>query len=320
MANRQIKRCIILLKLESTYGVDPTPTGAANALLISNQTVTPLNAQNVPREIVRGFFGASEELVGTGFKEVAFDLEIQSSGAAGTAPACGAALRASAFAEAVTASTRVEYTPITNSLESATIYYYDDGVLHKLLGARGNVEVMMGVGERPVFRFSFIGLDGGDTAVSNPTGTFTAWKAPAVINDANTGDLTFGGTYSAGAISGGTAYPSRGLSINMGNVANFTPLVGGETIDMSDRAASGHVDLDLTAAQEVSFMAEVKANTLTSMSMLHGLTAGYKTLIYAPGVQKINPTKQEVNGKRLCGYDLRVTPVAGNDELRIVFL
>lgn len=318
MANRLIRKTAILLKIETVYGTDSVPTGADNAMLVSNLNINPLNAQNVDRDLVRTYLGSSEQLVGTGYVEMSFDVEMQGSGTLGTAPAWGAALRACGFAEAITAAARVEYTPVTDSLESATIYWYDDGVLHKGLGGRGSVEIAAGVGERPVFKFKYILLDGGISAAANPALTLTAWKQPKVVTDANTGDLTFGGTYAAGAITGGTTWPSRGLSLNVANAVNFTPLLGGETIDLTQRDITGAVQLDLTAAQEVTFMAAVKANTLDTLSLLHGTTAGYKVLIHAPSFQMINPSKQEVNGKRLIGYDIRCVPVSGNDELRIV--
>lgn len=318
MANRLIRKTAILLKIETVYGTDPVPTGAANAMLVSNLSINPLNAQNVDRDLVRTYLGASEQLVGTGYVEMSFDVEMQGSGTLGTAPAWGAALRACGFAEAITAAARVEYTPVTDSLESATIYWYDDGVLHKGLGGRGSVEIAAGVGERPVFKFKYILLDGGISAAANPALTLSAWKQPKVVNDANTGDLTFGGTYATGAITGGTAWPSRGLNLSVANAVNFTPLLGGETIDLTQREITGSMQLDLTAAQEVTFMAAVKANTLDTLSLLHGTAAGYKVLIHASSFQMMNPSKQEVNGKRLIGYDIRCVPATGNDELRIV--
>jgi len=318
MANRLIRKTAILLKNETVYGTDPVPTGAANAMLVSNLSINPLNAQNVDRDLVRNYFGASEQLVGTGYVEMGFDVEIQASGTLGTPPAWGAALRACGFAEAITAATRVDYTLVTDSLESTAIYWYDDGVLHKGLGGHGSVEIAAGVGERPVFKFKYLLLDGGISAVANPALTLSAWKQPKVVSDANTGDLNFGGTYAAGAITGGTAWPSRGLNLNVSNAVNFTPLLGGETIDITQREITGSMQLDLTAAQEVAFMAAVKANTLDSFSLLHGTAAGSKVLIHAPSFQMINPSKQEVNGKRLIGYDIRCVPVTGNDELRIV--
>lgn len=317
---RYARNAAILAKIETTYGTDPVPTGAANAMLISNLSVNPLNANNVSRDLIATYFGGSEQLVGTAFLEASFDIELAGSGAAGTAPAWGALLRACGFAEAITASTRVDYTPITSAIESATIYYHDDGVLHKLLGARGTFDIKMGVGERPVLSFKFQGLDGGISAVANPALTLTAFKTPLVVTDANTGDVTIGCTYSAGVLTGGTAYTSRGLQVSMGNAVTFTPLLGGETIDLTNREATGHIDLDLTAANEVTFMASVKANTKQGIGIVHGTTAGYKVLVHAPAAQLINPSKQDVSGRRLIGYDLRLVPSAGNDELRIVAL
>lgn len=317
---RYIRNSAILAKIETVYKTDPTPTGAANAILVSNLSINPLNAQNVSRDLIRGYMGGSEQLVGNAFIEVSFDVEIAGSGAAGTAPAYGALLRAAGMAEAVSAGVRVDYTPVSASFESVTIYYHDDGVLHKLLGARGTFSLGMGSGNRPVMKYKFLGIDGGISAVANPSLTLTAWKAPGVITDPNTGDVTIGCTYSAGALVSGTVYPSQGLQLDLGNTVNHVPLLGGESIDIANRDSSGSVSMDLTAAQEVTFMASVKANTVQGIGMLHGTTAGYKVLVFAPAMQMINPKKEEFNGRRIIGYDLRLTPSAGNDELRIVVL
>lgn len=318
---RQVRDTAILAKIETTYATDSIPTGGSNAILISNQSVNPFNASNQDRAIVRPYMGGSEQVPGTAYKEVSFDVELVGGGAAGTAPAWGPLLRACGFAETVTASTRVDYLPITNSQESVTIYYYDSGVLHKLLGARGALKIDAKVGSLPKFGFTFIGLDGGDTAAANPSVTLTNFKTPEVVKDANSGDLTFGATHSssgAPALTAGTVYPSQGIEIDMGISNPFTPLLGGETVDITDRQATGKISLDLTAAQEVTFMSSVKGVTLQSLGLQHGLVAGNKVLLFMPNVQLINPTKNEVNGKRLIGYDLRINPSAGNDELRIV--
>lgn len=42
---------ILLAKIESSYGVDPTPTGAENAILASNVVLTPMAGRDVPREV-----------------------------------------------------------------------------------------------------------------------------------------------------------------------------------------------------------------------------------------------------------------------------
>lgn len=318
--SRYIRNTAILAKIETVAGTDAVPTGAANAILVSNMSINPLVSRNVDRDLLRPYFGTSEQLVGPAYVECTFDVEIQGSGAAGTAPAWGALLRACAFAETITAGSRVEYLPVSQSIESASIYYYDDGVLHKLLMARGDVAIKLNPEAKPVFSFKFWGLDGAISAAALPSLTLTGWKTPTIPTDANTDDLLLGCTYSAGALSSGTAYPSRGVELAVGNQLEFLELIGAESIDITDRSVNGKVSLDLTAAQEVSFMADVKANTLTSMGIVHGTAAGYKVLLHMPAVQRVNPRKDALGKRRLIGYDLRALPSSGNDELRIVAL
>lgn len=317
---RYIRNSAILAKIESTVGSDATPTGAANAILVKNMSINPLNAQNVSRDLMRGYMGGSEQLIGSSYIDCSFDVELAGSGAAGTAPAWGALLRGCGMAEVISAGLRVDYTPISASFESLTIYYHDDGVLHKMLGTRGSVSLDMLSGNSSTMKFKFLGIDGGVIASANPSLTLTNWKQPLVITDPNSSDVTLGCTYSAGALVGGTAYPSQGLSLDIGNSVSHIPLLGGQSIEITQRDASGSVSLDVTAAQEVALMASVKANTVQGIGLLHGTASGYKILVHAPAVQMINPKKNDVSGRRMIGYDLRLTPLSGNDELRIVAL
>lgn len=314
---RYIRNTAILAKIETTEGTDATPSGAANALLISNLSVNPLNAGNVDRSLVRNYFGASEQLVGTAYLTADFEVELAGSGTAATAPPWGELLRACGWAESGLV-TYAAYTPDTPANQkSASIYYYDDGVLHKLIGCKGTFEIDMSIGARPVLKFKFIGKDGGISAASVPSTTLTAWKQPLVITDPNTADLKFGGTYATGAVTGGTSYTSRGLTLNVGNNVQYTALLGGDYVDVTDRSVTGKIELSLTAAQEVTFMGNVKANTLQSISLEHGTTAGAIVGVFLTSAQLINPVKADINGRRLCGYDLRSLPSAGNDDLII---
>jgi len=318
---RYIRNTAILAKIETTYGTDAAPTGAANAILVSNCTLNPLAATNVKRDLIRPYFGGSEELVGPAYVEATFDVEFQNGGAAGVAPAWGPLMRAGGFAEGLlTAPARVEYTPVSSGFESVTIYYYLDGVLRKLLGARGDFSYKLGIGNRPVMSFKFLGLDGGIAAATPGALTLTGFKAPKIVTDANSGDILLGCTYSIGALSGGTAYPSKGLDLSMGNAVNHIPLLGGESVDITNRDVTGKLALDLSAANDVAFMATVKANTLQTLGWSHGSGAGYQMMIFAPAVQIINPKYEDTNGRAMNAYDLRLTPSAGNDELRIIAL
>lgn len=327
---RYIRNTAILAKIETTYGADAVPIGGSNALLVSNMSIQPLNTNNINRDLIRPYFGASEQIIGSASVQVSFDVEFQSSGSmvTPTIPAWEPLLQGCGFLAGVgTAGQRVEFglEPAYGSIKGLTIYYHDDGVLHKLLGCRGTVSMKLGIGERPVFSFNFTGLDGGVTSATNPSVTLTAFKTPLAITDSSTGAVVLGGTYATGAITGGTEYITSGLELDLGNTVSFMDLLGtatetGQTVEITQREAVGKIAFDLTAANEVTFMTDVKAMTTQSIGLVHGTTAGFKMLVHCPSVQLVNPRKEEKDGRRLIGFDLRVLPTAGNDEIKIVAL
>ena len=321
MPNRLIRNTAILLKVEGTYAVDSVPTGGANAMLVSNLLINPMNSQNVDRDLIRPYLGGSDLLPGTRYVEMGFDIEMAGAGTVAVAPAWAPALMACGFAEVLTATVRADYLPVSTANASATLYWYDDGVFHKATGCRGTATIKLKVGERPVLSFKFTGLYSTPTAAGSPAVTLTGFRTPQVVTDVNTQDVTFGGTHAlatAPLIATGTLYPSQGIELDIGNAVSFNALLGGETVDLTQRNVSGKVTLDLTAAQEVALIASAEAGTLQTVGISHGTVANNKVLLWMPAVQLINPAKAEVNGKRLVSFDLRALPVAGNDELRIV--
>ena len=317
---RKTRLTAILAKIETVYGTDSVPTGAADALLVSNPTHS-YTYNNAARDNIKAFLGNDEELVGTRFVTCGFDVELSGSGTAGTAPAWGKLLRACAMAETISAGNRVEYNPISTAFESLTIYYHRDGVLHKALGCMGTAEFKLEEGAIPKISFSFTGVDGGPTAVANPTQVLTAWRTPLVVTTANSASVKLGATYAAGALSGGTDFCSRGLMLDLGNEVQYSSMLGPCTgVDIPNRASTGSMQLDLDAAAEVAAYTAISANTLTSVGLMHGTVAGARVLVFAPAVQRINPTQQDFQGRIQIGMDLRVLPLTGNDELRIVSL
>lgn len=319
--SRSVRNTAILAKIETTEGVDALPTGAANALLISNQKINPLVAQNAERNVVRPYMGNSETLVGTRNKTLDFDVEMVGSGTAGVPPAWGPLLRGCGFAEIIVASVRVDYVPVSQGHESLTFHYFDDGTLHKLVGARGTAKISMAVGEIPKISFSFTGLDGGDVTAALPTVDFQSWRIPQTVINQNTDDLLFGCAHvatGAPALTGGTSYASDGLNIDLGISANFNALIGYESVDITNRKVAGDTKLELSAAQEIALLADVKQTALTSLGMVHGTVPGDKVLIFMPSVQRYEPTKEEKNNKRMVGMKLNINPKAGNDEIRLV--
>lgn len=318
---RYSENTVILAKIETTVGTDAAPAGATDALLTTQPQITPLDATMVDRDLMRPTFGGSEELLTVANVKCNYKVEMSGGGTAGTAPPLGKLLIACACAEAtLTTPARVEYTPVSTSLKTLSQYWYDDGVLHKLLGSMGNCKINAKVGDIPRFEFDFIGVDGSATATANPAATTTMWKPPPVMNKASTVDISLGGTYAAGVITGGTAYVSQGLEMDFGNKVAFLALLSSERVEITGRKSVGKMTLELTAAQEVAMLATVKAGTTQSLALTIGTVAGNKVLLYFPAVQLLNPQKVSQDDVRLVSFDLRMVPVAGNDEFRIVFL
>lgn len=98
------RRRTILAKLETTYGTDSVPTGAANAILVRNLEMMPMDQDLAGRDLVRPYLGSSEQIPAAIRAMVNFEIEIAGSGTAGTAPAWGPLMRGCAFAESVLAT------------------------------------------------------------------------------------------------------------------------------------------------------------------------------------------------------------------------
>jgi len=315
---RKFKKTVILAKVEDVVGTDAAPA-AQDALLVSDATFN-VEYHNVDRNIIRPTMGHGGTLVGTRNLKIEFTCEISTSGSAGVAPPWGKLLLACAFAETTTAGSMVEYTPVSDGLKTITIKYSADGVIHTALSCMGTVTFNEPEGDRPTLQFSFIGVDGGSVAASTPPNDLTAWQIPEVVNNFNSGKLTFGGDYDSGAITGGTTYCSRGITLNMSNDAKYLAMLGCSGVDITDRAPAGSFEVELDGAQEVAMRADINTNTPTTLSLLHGSGPGKQVLLHIARAMRLNPKYSDYEGTLLLACDFNAEPVNGNDEVRIVCL
>ena len=67
---------VILAAIESTYGSDASPTGSANAILVRNPDLTPLNAQTTQRNTVRPTLGRELQIHYGVHVQLQFEVEI----------------------------------------------------------------------------------------------------------------------------------------------------------------------------------------------------------------------------------------------------
>lgn len=319
---RLIKKTIVLAKVEVTSGLDAAPTGAANAVKAFDMSITPLEMSSTQINAMAGWFGASQSFAGASFSKCSFSVLLSGAGLDATAPVWGSLLLGCGNAETtgLVAPARVEYLPVTDLLKTLTIYWYDDGLLHKLVGAFGTVKLSAKSGDVPKLTFEFTGLESTPTVAANVAAVLTAWKDPVAIKKANVTDIQLGCAYAAGALAGGTPYNSSGLELDWGNQVAFSPLLTTETVVLQDRKIKGSMSLELTAAQEATMIGNIKNRTVQSLGFVIGTASGNKIMLHAPALILKAHKKEEFNGQRMVGLDFELDPVAGNDELRLISL
>ena len=69
------QNAMLLAKREATYGVDPLPTSAANAVQVRNMSINPLEGQAVDLNYMRGYYGGSKSLRASNYVTIQFDVD-----------------------------------------------------------------------------------------------------------------------------------------------------------------------------------------------------------------------------------------------------
>lgn len=317
---RRIMNTVLSAQMEATYGSPPGSWAGTDAILLTGTPKITFPREGQSRDLVRGYFGGSEELVGVRRAEVSFSIELAGSGTAGTVPQWGKLMRGCACAEAITAVTRVEYTPNSTTLESVSLRWENDGVRYVIRGAMGTAKLNLMAYERPTIDFEFKGFDVAAAVAANVVPVFTAWKRPEVISDNNSAGFKLGCTYSAGALSGGAALISRGMTFDIGNTVQHMQLVGGEQIDITGRETTGTGIVELDTTNEVQWRTDMNANVLANVGFSHGTTAGNKVVVFGNNAQRLNNQISDYQGRALTSFDMRFLPTSGNDDFRICLL
>lgn len=153
-------KTVVFAKIESGYGTDAfNGTPAAETVIVTSEPKFELQGKTISSEMVKPFFGKEAgKNIGEGLK-LSFSTELKSSGIAGTAPRIGSLLQACNFTESVEAA-KVTYKPNSKMADSTsvTLYFYIDGILHKVTGARGTAKLSCKANEIAKIDFDFTGL------------------------------------------------------------------------------------------------------------------------------------------------------------------
>lgn len=302
------RKQVLLAKIETTYGTDPTLTGALNAILAKNISISPMDGSDVSRDLVTPTFGNQPSIPAELHVSINFDTELAGSGTAGTAPAWGPLLRACGCAEVIVATTSVTYTPITDNIESVYMKFWVGGTLHAIKGARGSAKLTVNAQGIPMVSWSFMGLWVAPSEVAAVTPTLTAFKKPLIANKVNTP------TFTVNAI----PLVMRSFTFDLNNQVEPRMLIGSESVLITDHREQIEFTCEAVPVTTLDPYGLANAQTTVALSLVHGTTAGNIVTLSTPAAEFKRPTGYQQNqGVAEWPLSMLALPNAGNDQFSL---
>jgi hypothetical protein len=303
----RLKKTQIFAALELTYGLAVVLTGA-DAILTKGAKISPLEGSTVNRELDGGTFGNDGALhVGTHVK-LEFDVELAGSGDPGTAPKWGRLMKACQMAEDVVADTSVAYVPASDSTDSLTMYFQMDGQRHALKGARGSWSLKMDSQGIPYIHFTFTGLYIIPVTVADLVRDVSAFIAPRPVTFANTPSFNLHGI----------AASYKAFSYDHKNTVEYFDNPGEELVEIVDRKPDGSISLKAPAISTKDYFSTARADTVGTLSMTHGMTAGNICTFSADRVQLLQPKYGDDKGRAMIDANLSFVRDVGDDEIELL--
>lgn len=304
------KKSILLAKLETTYGTDPTPTTTDVVEAIDANIKE--NYEAVERNVQLKTLSNTYSLAGAKFAEVTFKVELKGSGSVALAPRLGPLLNACGLAATVNSGTSVSYAPTSTSFSSVTIYLYKDGRLHNVNGCRGTFKLVMEAGKQAMLEFSMKGLWVTPSNAALPSITYET-TVPAICK----------GT--AFSFNSKTTLVASKMELDMANtIAQRDSMTATNAIagfEITGRKPVLSFDIEATIETSYTFRADALA-TMRAVSYVVGSSSGNIVTVTVP---KFNITGIEYSDKdgvmieSLTGEATTNAAATGDDELTIVF-
>jgi hypothetical protein len=296
---------VMLSKIEAMYGVDPTLTGAANAVLARNVSILDMEGNDVSRDLVQPNFGNQPTIPAETHVSIEFDTELAGSGTAGTAPAWGPLFRGAGCAEVIVPDTSVTYSPITNAIESVYFKFWMGSTLHAIKGGRGTGKLNFNAQAVPFVHWKFLGLYTPPSETAAATPTFTAWKKPLIVNKTNTPVFTVNSV----------PLVMRSFSLDLANPVEPRMLVNSESILITDHKEQIDFTAEAVPISTLDLHGLVNSQATVPVNLVHGLAAGNILTLDAPTAQFQRPSGYQQNqGIAERAIKMLALPNVGGDQ------
>lgn len=298
MARKFRKKALVFCP-EATYGADAIAGGGNPIALLGREVkLTPMAGENTALDYDDGTLGNSAEIATETYVKLEFGVDWSGSGAALTPPAYDKLLASCLRKSSVTAD-KVEQAIDEDSTASTTFYFYIDGALHALVGARGSFKLEAKAKGFPKLMFSFTGLFVAVTAAALPANSFAAWQTPHKV-----------GAHHSACTLAGNAVKLISLEYDQANEVSHTEYVGHEEVLITDFKPSAKLVLE--AASLASFDPFAANTSIVTFEFSHG-TPGNRVGWKTAKLQLGRPEYGEQDGTLT--YEIPVRPLGNADLL-----
>lgn len=306
-----IKRQVILAKIESPYGSDPTPTAVADSVLAENLAFSLEGARMHERVPTKPSLGSISKVYGGTLGTLSFDVYLKGSGTAGTAPEIDPLLRACGLGVTNVPATSDTYAPVSTAIESCTIYWYEDGLEHRLIGCRGNFSAALEAGAPGKLSFTMTGHYTKPSDVALVTPTYDSTVPPSVINLAS---------FLLDSVAFNVAAISLDMGMTLAMPADITGADGFGDITITGRNVTGSIDPLATVIATYDWITKWQADTSVALTTgAVGGTAGNKWTLACPTAQYTEIAHGDRDGIITRQVSFAANESSGDDELSIIF-
>lgn len=314
-----VNRDLILVKEESSYNSDPTPTGANDSILVENLAWSFEGARMIERPAIRGgSTGQLKQVWGDTMMQVTFSCEIKGAGSAYSSsvlPEIAPLLRSCGLAETIDttpSSENVTYKPSSDwsTHDSCTIYMYQDGLLYKVTGCRGNVEFVIEAGQTAKANFTFKGHCSTPTDTALATPTFDSLSPP----------VAKGASFTIDSYAAKISNLSFGLNWEMSSQSDLTASDGYGEVYLTKRDVSGSFDPEAVTVATEAFEANWRSGAAMALASGDiGSTQYNQFNVAMPAVsyRELSPGDRE--GLRTFDISFGAAESTGDDEFTLTF-
>ena len=313
----------LLAKLQPNPATDPEPDGS-NAIITEELNWQPYEGNRITVERDRLTLGNFEEINTSPQIGASFNVDFSGAGDSDNPdqpPGYGVLLRACGLSETIDSTAteeKVIYQPVSEGFEEVALYFVRQGILHKGLNCKGNVQINLGAEQLPRFQFdNFVGLyvkptppPSGGSAIVPAAEHFT--DAVAFTKD-NSPVFTFDGETFAPC--------TNSFTFNLNNTVAWKDEANCRGSIIEDRRPSGEIVIkapNFASKDLFAFLESHQGVTTTDVKVQHGTTAGNIVEILLPKIQFTTLQETEVRGELYYTIGYNALPDDGDDEIQII--